>query len=475
MELLDRVRRTIRRHDLAAPDVAVVAGVSGGSDSVALAHLLKALADAGDLRLVGLAHFNHLIRPEADADEAFCAALAASLSCPFLADREDVPARARRDRRSLEDAGRTARYAFFDRARQHFAAGVVALGHTRDDQAETFLLRLLRGAGARGLASMHPKHGAVVRPLLDCRRTDLRRFLDARQALWVHDASNDDVTIPRNRVRSELLPLIEARFNPSVVDALADAADVAREEWQWLEASAEAHWARLCRREGRVWRIDAAGLHGLPTALARLVLRRAMTEASGGRPVGFAHVDEALHVSQDGGGPIDLPGHRVQRLGPDVVLTGETSGGGRADEPAVPGPQSFRHELRVPGETAIPEAGWVVIAQPAPSFEAAGVGSDREAMRAVVQLAPDSGKLVVRGWRAGDWFRPLGVGGRKKLQDYFVDRKVPRGARLRVPLVVDEFDRIVWVAGHAIGEEFRVTDPAQPVLVLRLKPLGGPA
>ena len=127
-------------------------------------------------------------------------------------------ARAGRERRSLEDAAHAARYAFFDRARAHFDADVVAVGHTRDDQAETFLLRLLRGAGARGLAAMHPRRGAVIRPLLDCRRDDLRAYLAERRIPHVEDESNLDVSIPRNRVRAELLPLLQARFNPAAVD-----------------------------------------------------------------------------------------------------------------------------------------------------------------------------------------------------------------------------------------------------------------
>src|SRR6185369_5420858 len=154
--------------------------------------------------------------------------------------REDVGARAAAARRSIEDAGSAARREFYARARLHFAADCVAVGHTRDDQAETFLLRLLRGAGPRGLASMHPRRGPVVRPLLSCRRHELRAFLAERHASYVDDESNADVSIPRNRVRVELLPLLEARFNPAIVDVLADEANLARETWEWLEIEADA-------------------------------------------------------------------------------------------------------------------------------------------------------------------------------------------------------------------------------------------
>src|SRR5580704_15906202 len=242
--LLDRVRQFIRQHDLASRDTRAVVALSGGSDSVALAHIIRDLDAAGELRAVGVAHFNHQLRDSADRDERFCAELAESFGWPLCVEREDVAARARRERRSLEDAARTARHAFFERAQARFDAGVVALGHTRDDQAETFLLRLLRGAGPRGLAAMHPRNGAVVRPLLSCRRDELREHLAGHQVQFVEDESNADVTIPRNRVRAELLPFLQDRFNPGIVDVLADEADLARETWEWLEAQAD----ELCRR-----------------------------------------------------------------------------------------------------------------------------------------------------------------------------------------------------------------------------------
>jgi tRNA(Ile)-lysidine synthase len=247
MQVLERVREFIGQHDLIGRDARVLAAVSGGSDSVALAHLLHDLDAAGELHLIGLVHFNHQLRASAAADERFAAAVAESLGRSILVDRADVAARARRERRSIEDAARAARYEFFERARLSSNADVVALGHTRDDQAETFLLRLVRGAGARGLAGMHPRNGSIVRPLLGCRRQDLRDWLGTRTVPFVEDESNSDVSIPRNRVRAELLPLLEARFNPGIADVLADEAEIAREAWEWMDAAAADLAATLVR------------------------------------------------------------------------------------------------------------------------------------------------------------------------------------------------------------------------------------
>src|SRR5438128_4466132 len=206
--MIQKVRDFVRRHDLIRSDTRVVGALSGGSDSVALAHILNELDSTGELRLTGFVHLNHQLRVAAADDERFCRELADALRRPIVVERADVRARARHERRSIEAAAHAARYESFDRARTSLNADVVALGHTRDDQAETFLLRLVRGAGPKGLASMHPRHGSFVRPLLSCRRHELRAYLAARSVSYVEDETNQDRSIPRNRVRAELLPLL---------------------------------------------------------------------------------------------------------------------------------------------------------------------------------------------------------------------------------------------------------------------------
>jgi tRNA(Ile)-lysidine synthase len=470
MTLEARVRRTILEHGLASPDTRVLIALSGGSDSVALAYLLHDLAAAGLLTIAGAAHFNHQLRSDADDDARFCQTVADSLGWPLVIDRENVAARARKDGASIELAARAARYAFLDRAAAELHADRIALGHTRDDQAETFLLRLVRGAGSRGLAGMHPRRGAMIRPLIDCRREELRAYLRDRDAGWHEDASNEDVTIPRNRVRAELLPLLGSRFNPAVVETLADAADIAREEWRVLEDLAREACAAIASRDGNEWRIDAAALNALPVAVARLVLRHVMHEVSSGRHQGFSHIEEVRRLSRAPRGNLHLPAHIVKRVAGELVLTGRSHAG----RPRQPAANLFRYSLSIPGEVAVVEAGRAVVAEVAPSLEAV---QDRAAARsgvtAIVQLDRCTGGLAVRNRRPGDSFTPLGLGGRKKLQDVFVDRKVPRSTRDHVPLVVDRADRIVWVAGYGIDEEFRVTDPSQAVLVLTLTELGG--
>jgi tRNA(Ile)-lysidine synthase len=468
MDVPSRVRRFIRRHDLAGPDSRVVIALSGGSDSVALAHVLLDLQEAGELRVAGFAHFNHGLREAAAADQRFCEQLAASLGVPILVEGEDVGALAAREGRSVEQAAHAARHEFFERARAHFAADAVALGHTRDDQAETFLLRVVRGAASRGLAGMHPRRGALIRPLLDCRRKALAECHVTRAASYVTDETNADVSIPRNRVRAELLPLLEERFNPSVTDALADEADVAREEWLWLRESAAALEAQVRSGHGGRTRLSIDRLNGAPTALARMVVHRAMLDAGRGAAIAFRHVEAVLDLSRAGGTGFAAPGQHVERDGGFIVLTSRPEGVEGRWRPA-PSPMSlFRYSLSIPGEVTLAETGCVLSAE-VPPAPAADAGSANRRTTAQVRMDLLTGGLTVRNRRPGDRFRPAGLEGRKKLQDYFVDEKVARAERDGVPIVVDGLDRIVWVAGFAIDDAFRVTDPAQGVLLLRLR------
>ena len=217
MDLLSRVLRTVRMHRMVSHGGRVLVALSGGADSIAMLHLLRELETTGVLTIAGVAHFNHRLRgAAADADERFCRDVAASLDLPIEVDSTDVRALAAAEGRSLEDAARTARYAFLEAAADRLEAEAIAVGHSVEDQAETFLLRLLRGAGPRGLAGIRPRTGRVVRPLIEISRQELRDYVQERQLAFREDESNADLSIARNAVRHRLLPVLQA-FSPSVV------------------------------------------------------------------------------------------------------------------------------------------------------------------------------------------------------------------------------------------------------------------
>lgn len=469
--LLQRVRQFVRQHALFRADTRVIVALSGGSDSVALAFLMRDLAAGGEVRLAGIAHFNHQLREHASRDEDFSSSIAHSLNVPFAAGRADIAERARIERRSIEDAARRGRYEFLERARLDLGGDVVALGHTRDDQAETFLYRLIRGAGPRGLASIYPRHGTIVRPLLNCRREELRAYLAGQGVGYVEDETNADLAIPRNRIRAEILPLLADRFNPRIIDVLADEAELEREIWAWLE-SAAVQFEKGVGTPDPFFEFDVARLNAAPPPLRRVVLWRAMTAAAGGRSVSFDHVRAALELLDEAGNgrAIDVPGHRLERVGSRLVLSSRDAAARGVRRAAKTTANLFEYSLSIPGEVRLAEARCALAAElEADPGDARGAARSGRGPLALIRRDLCQGPLTVRNRRPGDGFRPVGVGGRKKLQDYFVDRKVAREERDRVPLVVDGSDRIVWVAGYGIDEAFRVTDPSQSVLLLRLK------
>jgi tRNA(Ile)-lysidine synthase len=471
MDVIAAVRRTLDRYALLPPGSRVAVALSGGADSVALTFVLAELAERCGFQLVGVAHLNHQLRgAEADGDEAFCRALAGRLGLPIDVERIDVAAVARGAGMSLESAGHAARAGFYRRAAARLGASVIAVAHTKDDQAETFLLRLLRGAGPRGLSGMHARADNVVRPLLETSRADARAFLAARGEAFREDSSNADTSIPRNRVRHDLLPLLESRFAPGIVDVLDRAASIAREDAEYLDAAAGAAWDRLAAVVDGGIALDEAALLREPAAIARRVVRLAQIAAAGSRFVGFDAADAVLRFAvSKSEKSLDLPGHRVNRRGGKLVLT--KSRGRRQIADAV----GFSYQLEVPGLVAVPEAGCAIAAtvEALPANVSAGdvwhlAGRSDEAVLAARSLATP---LVVRNRRPGDRFQPLGLRGRKKLQDLFVDAKIERSARDATPVIVDAEGRIVWVAGHALAQEFRVTDTTRDVVILKRVPI----
>jgi tRNA(Ile)-lysidine synthase len=407
---------------------------------------------------------------------------------------------ARTQKRSLEDAARTARYEFFARAAAELNADVVAVAHTREDQAETFLLRLLRGAGTRGLSSIQPRvrlpaeapetrrrslpaeapqarrwslpaeapkaRRWVVRPLLDAGREELRAYLASRDQAFRQDSSNADVTIPRNRIRHELIPYLESQFSPAVTDVLAREAALARQDEDFLHDEAIKLAARIVLSDVAV-RIDAKGLSSAPRALSSRVTQTALQRLAGSKPITFDHVERVLALA-DGAGEgsaISLPGQYAVRAGGTIVLR---PGRGRSGA----GANNFAFSLSIPGEVELGPQRMRVGVEFLPASLDTGGRPRKWACRGNevgVAAAALALPLAVRSRRPGDRFRPLGAPGGRKLQDFLVDRKVPRDERDALPLVVDQQDRIVWVVGQAVAEDFRVTDPSQGVLLLKVR------
>ncbi len=318
--LSQNVRRTIDRYRLLPDGARVVVGLSGGSDSVALAVVLVELASDGGFEVVRLAHLNHRLRASADRDEAFCRAFAGRVGLPLEVESAEVADRAVLARLSVEDAGRKIRYDFLHRVAQVCGADVIAVGHTRDDQAETFLLKLMRGAGATGLGGVYPRRGRIIRPLLDVSKADLRAYLTSRGERWVEDESNADLDNPRNRIRHRVLPELNLAYEGDTAPAIARAADLIREDGLWLDEVADERFRALAVVTPEAVAFQVVDIAAEPPPVRHRVILRAMRLLAQDRQFARAHVDAVLALLEGRARAADVPGGRWELCRGKLVL-----------------------------------------------------------------------------------------------------------------------------------------------------------
>ncbi len=453
--LLQKVRETIRRYRMLSAGDVVVVGVSGGPDSTALLHLLAALR--AELRLsLHVGHFNHRLRSDAGADAAFVAAMCRDLEVPYHEGHGETRTYAERLGLSVEDAARRLRYDFLASVARTVGAHAAATGHTRDDQAETVLMRLLRGSGLRGLAGIPPVRPLdgvrLVRPLIEVPREELEAYLKARGLSWREDPTNRDPAVLRNQIRTVVLPLLEGH-NPGVRLRLAHLAGVLRDEAEALDALAAPRVAAVLAPWRGGIRIAPEPFGQLPPALQRRAVREAVRRVRGNLDaVSFVHVEGARRLVLEGrpGSVLELPGGvRVRRLSGavDVVMAEDREG---------EGPPEYRLEL--PGSVVAPEFGVQVVARDAGAERRASRPTPEEIM---VDGARVGRTLILRGPRPGDRFAPSGMGGRtKKLSDYLGEAKVPAYRRRFVPVLATPQGEILWVVGMRAAESARIEGEA---------------
>jgi tRNA(Ile)-lysidine synthase len=489
-ELLAAVHATIDERRLFPPSGVIVVGVSGGPDSTCLLHVLKRLCSPESpyarIRL-HVAHLDHGLRGEAGrADAEFVADLAAQWGLPCTLGQEDVPALAQKDHLSLEDAARRARYAFLRRVAAEVGAARIAVGHHADDQVETLVMHWLRGSGLAGLAGMRALDGDVIRPLLLTSRTAILRYCEQHQLVYREDASNQDRSFLRNRIRHDLLPVLE-RYNPNLRETLLRNAAVLAEEDVYIQAQVDAAWPGviMCAAEGYV-EGDREAYRRLPLALRRRLLGRVALLVSGGKVhLELRHVvmSDALLLSAAGSGVLHLPGGlRLRRVYGRFVVASETHALDQTKRQTRDGLSALERSaqnkavvpLPVPGEARLPGTHWLVRAHvlegqssPPPGYEPGEAG--RRWGYLDLDVVEARGPLFLRVRHPGDRFRALGMRVEKKLQDVLVNAKVPHAERDALPLVCGADDTILWVAGYQIADLVKLTSTTRRVLVLELE------
>ncbi|MBF0402645.1 tRNA lysidine(34) synthetase TilS [Candidatus Magnetominusculus xianensis] len=446
---MDKIKGTIAKYSMLHDGDTVVVGLSGGADSVTLLHCLKALDM--DLNLYAV-YIDHGLRPtETPHEIEFCANLCKGLGVSFCEEQISLPPKIIAN---TQDTLRELRYEILEKIAYERKAARIAIGHNKDDQAETVLLHFIRGSSLAGLGGIPPVRGKIIRPLIETSRVDIENFLESLGVKFITDSSNLTQKYMRNKVRLSLLPMLKT-YNPNIVDTLARNADIIRGEDSYIERIAiKKTMTLISRRTDRRLELFLSPLQTIEKTILRRVLKTALGSVETMKGIGAVHIDDIITLvnNASAGASIDLP-NGIRAIKGYSILTITTE-----EKPA----RINTYALSVPGELVIKEA--KVVLRAALTDETQG-GENKLCI--IVDADRLKYPLTVRGRLDGDYFYPVGFGKRKKVQDFFVDDKVPKDARDSIPLVLSGGD-IVWIAGMRGDERFKPKIDTQRCVKLEL-------
>lgn len=448
------VLKTVKKYGMLQPGDRVLVGVSGGADSLALLHVLREIRPEVPLALV-VAHVDHGLRPAGREEAAFVRRIAAELGLTFVSCKADVAARQRKDHLSLQEAAREERYAFFLKAAHSRRAARIALGHTADDQAESVVMRFLRGSGTRGLSGIPPVRGGIfIRPLIERSRKEVEAFLTERKIAWLSDPSNAVPRFLRNQVRHELLPLLE-QYNPRLRRGLVEMAGLFRAEEEFWQKLLEERFPRLLRNRKRdSITLDIPALQEESLPLRFRAYRQAVDHLAGHlRRISLTHIltVESLVQNPEPNKRLELP----RGLAVEKAYHALTFRRGRQEAPP------FEYLVEGPGYVDLPEIGRGMRFLPVEKGDPRSWGESSSV--AWLDYEAACFPLTVRSFRPGDRFQPLGMEGEKKVKDFFIECKIPAAHRKRIPLLYKK-EHLLWVAGLRLDHRARVKPESKRVL-----------
>jgi tRNA(Ile)-lysidine synthase len=451
--LLPQVKKTIARYGLLERGDKVLVACSGGADSSALLAALLELREEYGLR-IAVAHFNHHLRRAADDDERFVIQMAQKLGLPVYLRREDIRACAAKHGLNIEEAGRERRYKFLRATAGRIAATRIATAHTLTDQAETVLMRILRGSGPTGLGGIAPCiDGLIIRPLIEVERREVEAYVRTQKIPYCEDETNRDLRYQRNRVRRRLIPYLERKFEPKIVQHLGRLAEISREEEEVWEQYSQAEAKRaILWKEGKIL-LDARRLSSLPPATGRRLVRAFLNAVKGDlRRFSFRDVETVRYLAE-----------RKEAVLPGKLVLWREKGLISIKERKAP---SIAYEYEWDGKKnlMIPEVGLSFSGRMIKKGKAKLPAYDNN-RRALLDAAKVRFRLLVRSRREGDRYRPLGSPGRKKLKEIMRAKGIPLDERDQHPVFLSR-GNIVWVLGLPVAEDFKITPATKRIYVI---------
>ncbi len=450
---INRVRASISDFGLLDPGDRVLVGLSGGPDSIALLHILHRLQDDLDISLAAI-YLNHLLRPRSAKKEAdFCRSLCESLAVIFHYEEADVSAYAAENNMGIEEAAREVRYRIYDEAASRGGYTKIAVGHHRDDRAETILFNLFRGTGRQGVVGLQPKRGKIIRPLYDLYRDEIMAYLKQHRLRHMVDMSNRSRAFTRNRIRNRVLPLIKKEISASVVDNLLRYSRIVADEDMYLKRLTDKEYDKLLAvTPGGKFNLDLTDKLEYDVWLwRRLVL--SLLSGVGLFEIGYDEVERIVELIRSG---------KKTRLALRAGFRAETAG----DRLYVfrPGRKIVRKKVAIPGRYRLEYPRLCVTLERVDRRRRVGGAGGT----AYVDVDRIEGELYITGMKAGMKFHPYGRPGSKKVGDFLTDRKYPRPLRDELPILCDD-NGIVWVAGLEIDHRVRVQSTTREIAKIEIE------
>jgi len=448
--------KTIKKYKMIKKGDKIVLGVSGGPDSVCLLHLFNKFRKELGVSIYA-AHLDHCFRgKESEEDAHFVKALCEKRDIPFFGEQFDVPSFAKRYSLSPEDAARRVRHDLFRRVKEQVKAHKIATGHNQNDQEETILMNILRGAGLDGLVGIDAVSGCYIRPLIEIPRNEIEGYLKQKGIPSRIDSTNLSSEYFRNSIRLELIPLIQEKYCPHLGQSLRRLSEIAKRDLSFLNQATDKAERDSVKYESDKVSINVESFSKQHAAIKYRLARKAIERLAGNlKDFEIRHTGLLVDFIEKAqpGSMLDLPKNLKGIKEYDELVISKAG----FDE--VP---DYYYTLPVPGELTVKEAGIIIKAYIKPKVE---VAITPDANTAYLDYDKTGGNLTIRNRRPGDRFKPLGGTGLKKLKDFFIDEKLPRLKRNRIP-IVEADGRIVWVGGMRIDDRFKVTDETKTVLVL---------
>ncbi|WP_353094405.1 tRNA lysidine(34) synthetase TilS [Tissierella praeacuta] len=454
----NKVLSSIREYDLINENDNILVGVSGGPDSMALLYVLLEIKDSIDFN-IHIAHVNHGVRGEdAKSDQIFVENVARKLGLPYYTKDVDMIKYGKEKGISSEEAGRELRYGFFRGILTKLGGGKIAVAHNKNDQAETLIMRFLRGTGIDGLKGMDFRTKDIIRPILGIDRKEIEAYIEKKKIETVLDKTNLEPIYSRNKVRLEILPYIERNFNPNIVNTLWRMSRVSSIDSEFLEEFSESRYNIIVKNQDKHSIIlDGGKLLDEHKCIQQRIIRMSILKINGSlQGISEVQISTVINLLStfDTGKEVHLSNNIIAKLsyGDLVIEKGINKNN-----------INYSYSLRFPGFNIIEDIGY--------SFNIKIFNMDKDFImnkdKNTKYFDADKvkGKLVARNRINGDRFIPFGMRGTKKLKDYFIDEKIPKELRDKIPLIVDD-ENIIWVVGYRTNDLYRVTKKTKRILLI---------